>query len=75
MEKYLADIEWGWLGHTKEYKGLKSDISDVCYDVADACLIPEICICDIVDTFRLHGYEIIKVDDKIDSSRSQLKTR
>jgi hypothetical protein len=63
MKKYLADEDWLWIGHTEEHYHLKCDIADVCRDVTEAGCIDEICINDILQTFRKFGYEVIKKDD------------
>lgn len=72
-KEYLADVEWGWIGHTKEYSALKKDMGDVCHDVVDAACIDEIVIMDILTTLRLHGYEVIKVDENAPYKESKLK--
>jgi hypothetical protein len=56
----LADINWLWLGHTDEYSELKKRIAHICRDVTNAGCIDEICINDIVVTFRQFGYEVVK---------------
>ena len=72
-KKYLADVEWTWIGHTEEYKALKNDLDHVCQDVVEACVIKEIVIMDILNTFRLHGYEVVKVDKNAPYKESKLK--
>lgn len=56
----LADVNWLHLGTTDEYSELKKRIAHICHDVAEACCIDEICINDIVVTFRQFGYEVVK---------------
>ena len=58
----LADINWLHLGKTNEYATLKKDIANVCRDVTRAGCIDEICINDILETFRQHGYVVVRVD-------------
>lgn len=57
--KLLADVNWLHLGRTNEYKEVKEFISDICYDVARAACIDEICINDICVGFRQRGYEVV----------------
>lgn len=65
--KYLADETWGLIGSTNKYNNLKNDIQHVCKDVEG--FIPEICTLDILHTLRLHGFEVVCVDEsKIDYS-------
>ena len=45
--KKLADVKWGLIGSTEEYKELKKFIGVVCRDVTGACCIDEVCIMDI----------------------------
>lgn len=59
----LADVEWLHLGSTNEYKDVKKFIADICYDVARAACIDEICINDICVGFRQRGYEVIEKCD------------
>jgi hypothetical protein len=56
----LHEVSWSLIGSTEEYRDLKKDIAYVCHDVIDAACIPEICIMDIVNTFKKHGYIITK---------------
>ena len=56
----LADVNWLYLGTTDEYSELKKRIAHICHDVTEACCIDEICINDIVVTFRQFGYEVVK---------------
>lgn len=56
----LHKIRWSLIGSTDKYTDLKNDIQHVCQDVTNAACIPEICIMDIVNTFKKHGYIIIK---------------
>lgn len=58
----LSKVSWLKLGSTEEHSELKKDIANVCRDVTEACQINEICINDIVVTFKQHGYTIIKED-------------
>lgn len=53
----LADVDWLLIGSTDEYAELKRDIAIVCRDVVG--FIDEICIHDIVATFRKHGFEVV----------------
>lgn len=59
MKKYLADEDWFWIGHTDEYNDLKHQLANVCRDVTEAGCIDEICINDILQTFRNFGYEVV----------------
>ena len=54
----LADESWFVIGSTDQFSDLKKDIAHVCHDVTNGCCINEICISDILQTFRKHGYEI-----------------
>lgn len=67
----LADVEWLHLGSTNEYKDVKKFIADICYDVARAACIDEICINDICVGFRQCGYEVIAKCD-LDALRAEL---
>lgn len=67
----LADVEWLHLGSTHEYKDVKKFIADICYDVARAACIDEICINDICVGFRQRGYEVIAKCD-LDALRAEL---
>lgn len=60
--KGLADINWLWLGRTDQYDALKKRIAHICRDVTKAACIDEICINDIVVTFRQFGYEVINTE-------------
>jgi len=61
--KKLADINWLLIGSTNEYADLKSWIARICYDVAGAGCIDEICINDICDGLRMKGYEVVPADE------------
>ena len=74
-EKYLADVKWGWIGYTNEYSALKEDLNHICHDVVDASCINELVIMDILMTFRLHGYEVIKVDENAPYQESRLSKK
>lgn len=56
----LADVNWLHMGTTDDYSALKKRIAHICHDVTKACCIDEICINDIVVTFRQFGYEVVK---------------
>lgn len=58
----LHEVSWSLIGSTNEFKDLKRDIGHVCQDVTNAACIDEICIMDIVNTFKKHGYVITKED-------------
>ena len=58
--KLLADVNWLHLGRTDEYKEVKKFIANICYDVARAACIDEICINDICVGFRQRGYEVVE---------------
>ena len=67
--KYLCDVDWFVIGSTDYYNNLKEDISYVCDDVANSGVIKEIATNDILQTLRLHGFEVIQLDPtKIDYS-------
>lgn len=55
----LWKVNWLHLGTTDHYAGLKKDIAHVCRDVTHAACIDEICINDIVQTFRNHGFVVV----------------
>jgi hypothetical protein len=59
----LVDINWLHIGMTNEYATLKKDISHVCRDVTKASCIDEICLNDILVTFKNHGYIVVREDD------------
>jgi len=61
--KYLADVEWLWLGNTKDYKEVKDFVALVCRDVTNASCINEICINDVLQALRQHGYEVVALCD------------
>lgn len=61
--KTLNEINWLHLGHTEDYSSLKKDIAHVCRDVTRAGCIDEICINDIIATFKKHGYDVVKEED------------
>lgn len=58
---YLADVDWLWLGKTKQFDGVKDWVAHVCRDVTQASCINEICINDVCQALRKHGFEVIKV--------------
>ena len=67
--KYLCDIDWLTIGSTDYYNNLKEDISYVCDDISESGSIKEVAINDILQTFRLHGFEVVQRDPtKIDYS-------
>lgn len=61
--KPLACINWLHLGTTENYAELKKDIANVCRDVTEAGCIDEICINDIVESFKLLGYEVVPTEN------------
>lgn len=70
--KYLADVKWLVLGSTDEYDRLKERVAHVCRDVTRASCIDELCINDILYTFRQFGYEVIKREILYDVQKSSL---
>lgn len=58
----IASRSWLHIGSLKKYGKLKSAIAHVCRDVTNAGCIDEICINDILLTFRKHGFEVVHQD-------------
>lgn len=56
----LSDINFLHLGTTGVYAGLKKDIAHVCADVTRGRCIDEVCVADVIATFRLHGFDIVR---------------
>jgi hypothetical protein len=61
-EKYLADVEWLLIDSTNEYKSLKEDLLTVIEDLYESASIKELVINDILQTFRIHGFEVIQTN-------------
>jgi len=61
-KKYLADAGWMVIGSTDYYNNLKEDIQYVCEDLYESSSIKEIMTYDILQTLRLHGFEVVQVD-------------
>jgi len=55
----LATVQWGHLGSTSQYAGLKRDIAHVVKDVQ--CFIDEVQLSDILYTFNLHGFQVTRI--------------
>ena len=60
----LNQLTWSVIGSTQEYHNLKEDISLVCRDVTEAACIREICLMDILHTFKIHGYVVMPIEAK-----------
>lgn len=58
--KNLLDINWLHLGQTDEHGELKAFVAHVCRDVTKAACIDEICINDVLQAFKQHGYVVVK---------------
>lgn len=58
--KNLLDINWLHMGRTDEYSELKTFVAHVCRDVTKAAQIDEICINDILQAFKQHGYIVVE---------------
>jgi len=60
MSEPLDQVNWLHLGRTEEYSALKEAIAHVCRDVTHGGCIDEICIHDIVATFKQHGFIVVR---------------
>ena len=59
----LHEVNWLLIGATDDYADLNAAIAHVCQDVTRAACIDEICIHDIVETFRQHGFHVVPAGD------------
>lgn len=67
--EYLADVYWGRFSGTDYYTSLKQELQDVVEDLCNPKQSKEIVIHDILEVFRVHGFEVIQVDEsRIDTS-------